>query len=347
MDPTVAIPTRRQRIIAIAVLSACCAAWGLSFPLMQVVADGMARASLAALPLSTSDDLAQRIIFTGWRFAAATVLYGSFVIGRLGRLGRRELVGGLGIGLVTAIGLVLQMTGLRYALPSLSAVLTALCVIVAPLAQSSLLRQSVRRSTWVAALVAFAGVVVLGSGNIGAGAERTFAIAPAVPWLGEMLTLSGTLAFTAQILMLDHWGKRGADPELLTLVMFATCATACLIGSAALGDGGLHHAAALAALASDRSWVIAAGTIVALCTALAMWLMIRFQPVISPAAACVVYCLEPVFATMASIALRTERLTTVTIAGGGLIIVAVIAMAWHGRRRPGPGDCRPSVEDSL
>ncbi len=71
--------------------------------------------------------------------------------------------------------------------------------------------------------------MVLGSGNAGAGAERTFAILPGVPWLGEILTLTGMLAFTAQILALDHWGKRGADPELLTLVLFATCAGACLL----------------------------------------------------------------------------------------------------------------------
>ncbi len=330
--------------MAITMLIGCCAVWGLSFPLMQIIADGLGRASGLPTPLSFHDDVAQRALFTGWRFLAATVLYGLCIAGRLRRIGRQELLGGLAVGSVTSLGLVLQMTGLRYALPSLSSVLTALSVIVAPVAQSLLLRQPVRPMVWATAAIAFTGVVVLGSGNAGASAERTLAVAAPLPWLGEMLTLVGMLMFTVQILALDRWGKRGSDPELLAFVMFATCGTLSLGIGCALGDGGLWSTSALAALRADHEWLAASATVIVLCTALAMWLMIRYQPVISPAAACVLYCLEPVFATLASVAMRTERLTTITVIGGGLIIAAVLGLAI--RRGPGAGGRGPAGDAS-
>ena len=48
---------------------------------------------------------------------------------------------------------------------------------------------------------------------------------------------------------------------------------------------------------------------------------------IAPATASVVYCLEPVFGTLFSIAFGTERLSAITIVGGVIIIGAVLIVA--------------------
>ena len=51
------------------------------------------------------------------------------------------------------------------------------------------------------------------------------------------------------------------------------------------------------------------------------------QPHVSPAVASVVYCMEPVFATMWSVFFRTESLTALTFVGGGLVILAMLRLA--------------------
>ena len=63
----------------------------------------------------------------------------------------------------------------------------------------------------------------------------------------------------------------------------------------------------------------------------ALHLMNQFQPLISPAVASVVYCTEPLFATMFSVAFRTEKLAGMTIAGGLVVLGSVLIVAFAGR----------------
>jgi drug/metabolite transporter (DMT)-like permease len=51
---------------------------------------------------------------------------------------------------------------------------------------------------------------------------------------------------------------------------------------------------------------------------------------VAPAAATVVSCLEPVFATAWSIVFRTESLTLVTLGGGALVIGAILLLTRGG-----------------
>ena len=55
--------------------------------------------------------------------------------------------------------------------------------------------------------------------------------------------------------------------------------------------------------------------------------MNTFQPKVSPATASVVYCSEPLFAAMFSVLLGTERLTLLTVVGGGAVLAAVLTVA--------------------
>jgi len=41
----------------------------------------------------------------------------------------------------------------------------------------------------------------------------------------------------------------------------------------------------------------------------------------------VVYCMEPVFATICSVLLGTESITWLTLTGGGLVVLAMVRVA--------------------
>jgi drug/metabolite transporter (DMT)-like permease len=68
-------------------------------------------------------------------------------------------------------------------------------------------------------------------------------------------------------------------------------------------------------------------TLIAGSSVLALHLMNTYQPRVSPAVASVVYCTEPLFGTLFSLAFATEHLTRLTAAGGVVVIVSVLAVA--------------------
>lgn len=313
------------------VLGACCVFWGVSFPAMQYAVHRLeAAVSSHAGPGVMPGTVAISATFNAWRFGAAALLYGLITLPAQRGHCRHEIAGGLWIGVFFAGGMLLQVHGLRYTLPSISGFLTALAVVFAPAAQALLLRRRVGGETWAAVAIAVGGMAVLSacdSGSAGALAQR-----PPIYALGEMLTVAAAVLFTGQILAVDHFGRR-ANTMRLTLVMFVSTALLSWLTGLSAGGQALYRAPVLAALATDGRFLWAMLALVVFSSVLAMHLMNAYQPRLSPATATVVYCLEPVMATAFSAALGAERLLWTTAAGGAVILGAVMIVA-HAAMRP-------------
>jgi drug/metabolite transporter (DMT)-like permease len=301
---------------------------------MQMAADGFAR-GVGWIERSVVEDVALRATFVGWRFGAAALLYALVTFRHQRGFKRCELEGGAIVGIFFTLGNVLQMAGLRYALPSVSAVLTSMVVVFTPFAQYFLLRRTVRASTWQSVAIALAGIVILSLPNPAAATELQLTSRPPVPWLGEGATLLAAMLFTGQVLSVDRYGQE-ADARRLTLVMFATAAVLSSTIGLAVGGGPFYARDALAAIMADPRFLRVNVTLVAICSVGAFHLMNTAQPLLSPAVASVVYCLEPVFATAWSVVLGTEAITRLTLGGGGLVILAMIRLAGAERRPTDP-----------
>jgi drug/metabolite transporter (DMT)-like permease len=242
---------------------------------------------------------------------------------------RRDVIGGAVVGTFFAMGMLLQVTGLRWVLPSVSSFFTALPVVFAPLAQAAIFKRPVGRATWLAVGLAVVGIVLLSWPKPEAAAEHSQISAPPIPYLGELLTIAGAAVFTAEIICVHHFGQR-ADAVRLTFVMLLTTSILSLLAGVALGGPSLLHGASLAGLLKDREVAWTMATLVAVSSVLALHLMNIYQPCVSPAIASVVYCTEPLFGTLFSLAFATEQLTRLTIAGGLVVIVSVLVVATAG-----------------
>jgi len=314
--------------LAMAVLAFCCVCWGFSFPVMQISAAAVDRAiarqsDAAAL---MREKLATRATFNGWRFVAAGMICWAFAARRRRPRVRAEAVGGAVVGLCFGGGMLFQLIGLQYTLPSTSSFLTALAVVFAPIAQSLLLRRIVGMRVWLAAALALSGMAVLSSGNPRAAAAGTLAVTPPLPYLGEGLTVLASVLFTAQILSLDHYGQH-ADGAAMTVATLLAAGGINLAIGLLLGGSDIYHAAVVSRLARDFTFLWSFWGLVLFSSVLAIQLMNTWQPRIAPATAAVVYCLEPVFGTLFSIAFGAERLTIVTLSGGAIILAAVLVVA--------------------
>ncbi len=314
---------------AIFVLAFCCVCWGFSFPAMKYAARvfethiGLQRDG--DLPLALQ--LAAQATFNAWRFGAAAVLYALLTAKQQRGWTAAELRGGSCIGLFFSAGMFAQIVGLRYTLPSISGFLTSLVVVFAPFGQAFLFRRRVGSQTWIAVALATLGIVVLSA----PGSQPSAVCAPApVPYLGEALTALGAVFFTGHVLAVDYFGKTAASTARLTLAMFVS--TAVLSGGVGFlfGAHAIYRSGILLSLAQDRMFVLAMLALIAFCSVLALHLMNSYQPQVSPATASIVYCLEPLFATIFSVVLRSEVLTLSTVLGGTIILLAIVDVARRG-----------------
>ncbi|MBI3828716.1 MAG: DMT family transporter [Planctomycetes bacterium] len=309
---------RTQAAVLLVLANVC---WGWSFPTMKWVVPEMQKVA------SGAGELAVTATFIGWRFGFAAALYLGLSLFKQRGHTRTEVVGGIATGLCFVTGLFLQITGLRYTLPSISGFLTSLVVVFIPIAQRLVQRKATSAGTWPAVALALVGLVVLagtGDGDVAAH--------PPFPFCGEVFTILGSMAFTAQVLFLDHFGQK-AKAERLSLIQFATVGVVGL-GLGALLDGGvsLYHEDVLRALGSNWTFRWGMPSVVVICTVAAFHLMNLNQPKLPASTAGVIYCTEPVFATLFSIVLGAEVLRLNLLIGGGLILAAILWVNWPARR---------------
>ena len=290
--------------------------WGISFPVIK----SLLLLNRALLPgagswMVTACALAPR-------FAVATLLMGIFGGRSLIHPTRSEIKQGLGLGLFTFGGTLLQSDGMQFTSASTSAFLSQLYVILIPLWFALRRRRFPEPIVWVGCLFVLGGVAILGHFD-----WQTLRFGR-----GETETLFSTVFFTALILWIDKREFAGNRPGTATWIMFAVQAILYL-GFAWLSASG---AGSLAAPLTSLPWIGLTLVLGVVCTIGAFLIMNVWQPHVPATQAALIYCLEPVLASIfalvlpgffshwASIDYPNERATVSLVTGGGLIIAANI-----------------------
>lgn len=261
-----------------------CAIWGLSFPTVKV-------ALADASPLA---------------FVAIRFMLGALILLPGTRLrplpSRGEWFAGLLLGALLGVGFATQAVGLAYTTASRSAFIVALSSVLAPLVAFVAVRE--RLSWWtVAALgLATAGIYFLTDPGAG-GLTR-----------GDWWTLITALVFGAQIVAVHELGLRF---DIRRLVFIEIVVVAVGVGVAAPLLEPVRFAVTTQSLLALAYCGVAA-------TAVALLLQMRAQKDLSSGRAALLFCTEPVFASLASWLWLGERLSLTQWVGGGMIVVGML-----------------------
>jgi drug/metabolite transporter (DMT)-like permease len=292
--------------------------WSVSFPVIRA----MSLIQAETMPgLSTWFTSAVWVIY---RFGGAGLIMFLWTARRLKGLTRLELEQGLGLGLFSGAGMVLQVDGLAHTSASTSAFLTQCYCLFIPV------WLTVRERRWppwpvlICCLVVFLGVAILADFD----------------WLhfrlgrGELETMLGSVLFTGQILWLQRTKYAHNDVHRFTQVMFLVMALCVL-------------PLALALTRKPADWLRVAGTptlllllavLIAFSTFGGFLLMNRWQRFVPATQAGLIYCAEPVFTsvlvlflpawlgTLAGVSYPNESVTWRLLIGGSLITAANIAL---------------------
>jgi drug/metabolite transporter (DMT)-like permease len=311
----------------------CTAFWALSFPVMKALA--LTQQNL--LPQSGS-----------WFFTSLSVAYrfglaGSLLLLLLGFRQARtlrwlEAEQGIVLALFGGVGILFQMDGLAYTSASTSAFLTQGYCIFIPVWLALVHRQWPTRKTLLCIALVVAGVAVLAGIN-----SHSLRLGR-----GEIETLLASLLFTGQILNLEHPRYAANRPLCFTAVMLLGIA---LVAVPFVLVTAPDAAACLRAYASPAACGFQL-VIVLFCTLAAYLLMNIWQRRVTATEAGLIYCAEPVFASLlalflpgifsvwAGIHYPNETVTARLLLGGGFITAANVLL--QSRWREGKGVNRES-----
>jgi len=261
-----------------------CAIWGLSFPTVKV-------ALADASPL----------LFVSLRFCLAALI---LVPGtRLTPLPRgRELAAGLLLGALLGVGFATQAVGLAYTTPSRSAFIVAMSSVLAPVVAYLFARERLGWWTVLALGVAAGGIYFLTDPGAG-GLNR-----------GDGWTLVTAFVFGGQIVAVRELGLR-FDVRRLVLMQIAFTAVGAGVLAPVLEPA--HFAVTGRSIAALAYCGVAA-------TAVALLLQMRAQRDMSSGRAALLFCTEPVFASLASWLWLGERLSFTQWLGGAMIVVGML-----------------------
>lgn len=251
-------------------------------------------------------------LLTGRFFFASCALW-AIVAVRRPVITRRGVLVGLGLG---AIGYTAQagtfFSSLRYIDASLTALLLYFYPALVFIAAVFLGRERVSRAKLGALLAASAGValVLVGGGTGG--------LHP----LGVGLAVSAAFVYTVYILVADQAGQ-GVDPFLLSACITTGAGVTTGVGSAAAGwlDFGLPA----------TGWVLIIA-LASVSTVLPITTFLLGLRLVGASTASIVSTFEPVVTVVLAVALLGEALSAGQLAGGVLVLAAVVAL----QRAPRP-----------
>lgn len=299
-------------------LTYCTILWALSFPTMKA----LALAQQQLLPGVNSWFLTSIGVF--YRFGFAGVILLLVLARRIGGLSRLETEQGLVLAAFGGLGILFQMDGLSYTPASTSAFLTQSYCIFIPLWLAVVNRRFPPGKQCLCIFLVVGGVWVLAGLDI-----HSLKLGR-----GELETLIASLLFTGQIMTLERKRYAANRPMLFSVVMFLAMAVMCVPfvwATAPVAADCLHAYGSFSAVALM-------GVLVVFCTLGAYTMMNRWQPFVTSTEAGLIYCLEPVIASLLALFVPywisrwtgvdypNEHVTARLFTGGGLITAANVLL---------------------
>ena len=247
------------------------------------------------------------------RFGIATVLLIAIAPKAL-RMSRSTLSQGCLIGVAFAAAQITQTFGLVHVSASVSGFITGLYVVFTPLLGAVLFKVRVRGLVWVAVGLATVGLAIL-SMRLGSGDPFG---------LGEWLTLISAVAWGLHITLVGRYSQPG-NVMSLTIVQIG-------VASLIFAAGGLRDGLTLPSTGPDWAWMIYFATVVGAGTELGqVWAQARVEA----SKAAVLMVTEPLWAAVFAVLFGGELVTGRLLAGGGLMIVAMLVAVRASPPEPG------------
>jgi drug/metabolite transporter (DMT)-like permease len=301
----------RSRLAATLLLVGITSVWGSTFYLIRDV--------VRVLPPTD---------FLAVRFTIAAAAMVAVFWRQLLAVSKRELRIGVGLGVLYAIAQILQTVGLAHTEASRSGFITGTYVVLTPIFGAILLRDRIPRSTWLAVLMATAGLATLSLNGLGAGLGSSGGFG-----FGEGVTLLAAAIYALHIIGLGRYSSPASAAGLSTIQLI----TIAVVSLVAAIPGGIELPSGRGQWTSVLYMALVAG-------AVAVWAQTWAQSHLTATRAAIVMTLEPVFAAAFAVALGGESMTLRMMLGGVMVLAAMYTVELFGRRADATAEQDPPAE---
>ncbi|MGC2108042.1 MAG: DMT family transporter [Candidatus Korobacteraceae bacterium] len=296
-------PAPISHATAVLTIAAVAAIWGLGFPMTRFALDGAI--SVGAL-MSVRFVLAGLVMFVIIRVRGVAIV-------------RRGLIDGVWLGLVLAAIFWLQTDGMRFTTTAKSGFITGLYVLFTPLVAVAV-GQRVKLTSGVGAVIASYGLYLLVRPPGGWGGHSALGLFTGMN-RGDFETLLCAILCAVHIVMMGAYTRR-SDAWLLAGSQVSVCGVVSVVLTACLptpyGYQNLPQTLFHLPVLGSAIYLALFSTV------FAFWGQALAQTRLGPAEAAVLFCIEPVTAAILSVFWLKEPITTVQVAGGALIVVAMM-----------------------
>jgi len=243
------------------------------------------------------------LFFLAARFGVAFLVLAIPLHKSLRRIDHLSLIRGSAVGIALFLGYLFQTWGLVYTTATKSGLLTGLSVVIVPIVASLLLRKRLHPTVWLGALFAAVGLFLLVAGKGQLGAMNR----------GDALTLACAVSFALHIILVDRF-VRYSDYRQLLLVQVGVVSLLSLIG----------------AVTVERSVPVLSSSLIegllvtgVLATAVALYVLNRFQSFSSASYTAIILTMESVFAGLFGFLLLGETLGAWQWVGSAMILMGM------------------------
>lgn len=313
------MPSPHLRRKAFQALLLCTVFWGLSFPVMKAL--GMVQHTIS--PGSGSWFLSSLCVMLRY-LISGILLLPFFSPSKIKTVSPRELEQGMVLAFFASAGICLQTDGLAYISASTSAFLTQLYCVLIPFWVAVSRRRFPTVKILFCSTLVVAGLAMLVNLNLSAIRLGR----------GELETLASSVMFTAQILCLENPRYAANRPQNFTLVMLLAMGLFAVpvVVATMPGVGECFRV-----YQSFPAFGLLA-VLVLVCSLITFLLMNRWQREVTATEAGLVYCAEPVCASLLALFLpgwlsqwtgvdyANEQVTSRLLLGGGLITAANVLL---------------------
>lgn len=260
---------------------------------------------------------ASPLVFISLRFIFAALILLPFLFKVLKSISKPALMGGILLGIFYFLGFSTQTIGLNYTSATKSGFITGTFVLFTPVLQIILERKPPSKGSVIGILLVITGLIFLSSS--GTSLLSVFSEIGEGFNLGDLFTLLCAFFFSLYVVSLDIISKK-FDYKPLVFLQIAVTGVCGIIFAVILSIIGLETPH----LELNANLLFAVGYTSILATIVTTIIMTKYQKLILPARAGIIYSLEPIFSAIVAFFVLREKISNFGFIGGALIFSGLL-----------------------
>ncbi|MBI1936599.1 MAG: DMT family transporter [Ignavibacteriales bacterium] len=257
------------------------------------------------------------MLFVAIRFGVAALIIGAYLYIKKYKVDKKSLASGFVLGAFLFLGFLFQTIGLKQTTATKSGFITGSLVVMVPIFQTVIEKKLPSTGAQIGTVLVFFGILFLSSG--GTSITNFLSELGGSFNFGDTLTLICAAFFALHIVFMDIISPRH-DFWILFVTQLVTVSVLSLLGSFIFHAGGFEN------IHIDPTpnliWGLLYTSLLATCVNFG--LQTKFQKVVSPTKAGIIYSFEPIFAAIFAFFLLNEKISNFGLAGSALIFSGLI-----------------------